>query len=77
MLPPGIKGEETLEEVMSIGESVRYSFTFLTGNFENLKGHGWFGQIFCVVSWIFISVMLMNLLISIISEVYAKNAPKK
>jgi hypothetical protein len=61
------------KDVQNIGGGISYSFGFAIGpEAGDIGEFDWFGKLCFIFSWIFIQVLLLNLLIAIISSVYAE-----
>lgn len=78
-LPDIVKSSDRTEGAVpysSVLDSVRFAFNFALGNImdaeTDMPGYDWFGQVAFVFTFIFIQILLLNLLIAIIGSVYEK-----
>lgn len=61
------------KDVQNIGGGISYSFGFAIGpEVGDMGEFDWFGKVCFIFSWIFIQILLLNLLIAIIGSVYAE-----
>jgi hypothetical protein len=61
------------KDVRNIGGGISYSFGFAIGpEVGDIGEFDWFGKLCFIFSWIFIQILLLNLLIAIIGSVYAE-----